>query len=270
MIFSSRRLKIRRRAVEAGFPEHWRPILARRWPTIGLLDDDERRRLEALIVDFVAARRWETAAGFTLTEEMQVVVAAQACLLILGLHDVDDPVDDDPYARMGSIILHPRPITVTGVHGTEVGAVVETGPRVLSGEAHHRGPVLLSWSTTLAEARYPHRGHNVVFHEFAHQLDMLDGTIDGTPPMVDDDLRRRWVRVCTREFRAIRRGERDGGVLREYAGVDPGEFFAVTTEVFFTRPIALEAEIPDLYDLLRLAYRQDPAARQRRATTVSA
>jgi MtfA peptidase len=264
MLFGSKRLKIRRRALEQPFPDAWRSMLERRWPAITLLSPDERRRHEALTLDFVAARSWEGARGFEITPEMQALVAAQACLLILGLHDVDDPVDDDPFARSGPVILHPRPITLSGTHGTEVGDVVETGPRRVSGEAHHRGPVLLSWSTVQAEARFPQRGHNVVMHEFAHHLDMDDGTVDGTPRIVPDELRRSWVRVCTREFRNVRRRDRRGepeGVLRSYAGVDPGEFFAVATEAFFTRPRVLAAEIPDLYDLLCAGYRQDPALR---------
>ena len=85
------------------------------------------------------------------------------------------------------------------------------------------------------ESLHPQRGRNVVFHEFAHQLDMLDGTVDGTPPLDDDDFRDRWVEVCTREFRSIR--DDDEHLLRDYAGADPGEFFAVATEVFFTRPV---------------------------------
>jgi hypothetical protein len=100
---------------------------------------------------------------------------------------------------------------------------------------------------------------NVVFHEFAHQLDMLDGTVDGTPPLVDAGLRERWVQVCTREYQAIRRG--DDHLLRSYAGTDPGEFFAVATEMFFTKPAALAEQHPALYDVLREFYRQHPASR---------
>lgn len=244
-------------------------MLDRRWPTIRDLDAEERHRHELLTLDFLAARTWEASRGFVLTDDARVLISAQATLPILGLHDVSDPVDDDPFARCGPVIVHPRPITLRGTHGTEVGDVVETGPRRVSGEAHHRGPVLLSWSTVQAEARYPQRGHNVVIHEFAHHLDMDDGTVDGTPPIVPAELRREWVRVCTREYRAVRRRDRDGepdGVLRTYAGVDPGEFFAVAVETFFTRPVALAAEIPDLYRLLCATFRQDPAARSERLT----
>jgi Mlc titration factor MtfA (ptsG expression regulator) len=113
------------------------------------------------------------------------------------------------------------------------------------------------------EALHPQRGRNVVFHEFAHQLDMLDGTVDGTPPLDDEGARRRWVEICTREFRAIR--DDDDHLLRDYAGADPGEFFAVATEVFFTRPLELRELHGELYGVLRDFYRQDPATRVRTA-----
>jgi len=72
-----------------------------------------------------------------------------------------------------------------------------------------------------------------------------------------------WYEVCTRELALLRAGE--GWPLRDYGGTDPGEFFAVATEAFFDLPLELEAAKPDLYSVLRDFYRQDPAARARRA-----
>jgi len=102
-----------------------------------------------------------------------------------------------------------------------------------------------------------------VYHEFAHKLDMLDGTVDGTPPLATDQARARWIEVCTTEYTRLRKGE-GGPVLDEYGTVDPGEFFAVATEAFFDRPVELEAANPDLYEVLRDFYRQHPADRERR------
>jgi Mlc titration factor MtfA (ptsG expression regulator) len=103
----------------------------------------------------------------------------------------------------------------------------------------------------------------VVLHEFAHKLDMLDGMVDGTPPLLDGAARRRWIAVCTAEYDLLRAGE-GGDLLRGYAAVNPGEFFAVATEVFFDRPGELQSQKPALYDVMRAFYRQDPAARARR------
>jgi Mlc titration factor MtfA (ptsG expression regulator) len=99
----------------------------------------------------------------------------------------------------------------------------------------------------------------VVFHEFAHKIDMLDGTVDGTPPISDAAERRHWIAVCTELYTRLRTGQPD--ILRDYAAVSPGEFFAVATEVFLTTPLELRHHEPDLYEILQRFYRQDPAAR---------
>ena len=109
--------------------------------------------------------------------------------------------------------------------------------------------VLIAWDAVRRDLRQPHGGHNVVFHEFAHKLDMLDGFIDGTPPLADRATVERWVAVCTAAYEALRAGE-GGELLRPYAGTNPGEFFAVATEVFFVQPVELRAEQPDLYEVL--------------------
>jgi Mlc titration factor MtfA (ptsG expression regulator) len=243
------------------FPDEWRHAIARRWMTWHLLSLDERARLEVLVAEFVRSTRWEAAQGFTVTDEMRVVIAAQACLLVLEL-------DLDHYRRVASIIVHPRTMVMRGQHHV-AGGMMSDAPQSLAGQAHHRGPVLLAWSTAAFEARHPERGMNVVFHEFAHQLDMLDGTVDGTPPLSDDAQHERWVAVCTDEFEQLRRGRPaadEPSVLRDYGATDPGEFFAVATETFFTRPVAFAAQKPELYDLLRNFYRQDPAERVARSS----
>ncbi|MBI5088298.1 MAG: zinc-dependent peptidase [Actinobacteria bacterium] len=167
------------------------------------------------------------------------------------------------YRKVGSIIVHPRTVVLRGERHM-AGGLASDSPFSIAGQAHHRGPVLLAWSTVAFEARHPDRGNNVVFHEFAHQLDMIDGTIDGTPPLQDRVPLDRWVAVCTAEYERLRHGE-DDSVLRSYGATDPGEFFAVATETFFSRPVELAAQKPDLYDVLRLFYRQDPAGRVQRS-----
>jgi Mlc titration factor MtfA (ptsG expression regulator) len=117
---------------------------------------------------------------------------------------------------------------------------------------------VLSWSAVRRGARFPQHGENVVFHEFAHRLDMLDGITDGTPPLGSDDAARRWAEVCTPAYERVVSGE---SALRSYAATNPAEFFAVATEVFFTRPDVLIEHERDLYAALRAFYRQDPERR---------
>jgi hypothetical protein len=129
------------------------------------------------------------------------------------------------------------------------------------GEAHYRGPVILSWAEIRQNALEPGYGQNLVFHEFAHQLDMLNGAFDGTPNLPTGDLAARWGRIMDDEYRRLQRAERRGQetLLDPYGATDPAEFFAVATECFFDAPRAMQRVYPDLYALFCDYYRQDPA-----------
>ena len=218
---------------------------------------EERTRLRDLIIAMLGEKRWEAANGFTLTEEMRLIISAQAAILVLEL-------GFGAYRRVGSIIVHPTTIVLQGERASASAAGLATDePMAILGQADHDGgPVVLVWDETERNARHPERGFNVVFHEFAHKIDMLDGVVDGTPPLESQELHDRWVAACTEEFEAIR-GGRGSHLVRDYAGTNPGEFFAVVTEVFFDRGIALEQDRPEIYAVLSAFYRQDPAARER-------
>jgi len=123
--------------------------------------------------------------------------------------------------------------------------------------------VILSWDAAKRGAFDPKDGHNLVLHEFAHKLDMLDGLADGTPPIHDKDLFARWVKTMTSEFAKLRDAAESGRatVLDHYGATNPAEFFAVATECFFEKSHKLRERHPSLYECLRDYYHQDPAAR---------
>jgi Mlc titration factor MtfA (ptsG expression regulator) len=126
------------------------------------------------------------------------------------------------------------------------------------GEAWYRGPVILSWDDVRYDATHPRDGRNLVF-----QLDMLDGVVDGTPPLDTPEESRRWRDVMTSEYQQLVRASKEGRatLLDKYGATNEGEFFAVATECFFERPAAMEKRHPKLYEVLRDYYHQDPAAR---------
>lgn len=233
------------------FEDRWEHLLADRFEHWSTLSETEAERMEMLVAEFVHGTRWEAARGFELTEEVKVLIAAQASMLLLGL-------EIDAYPQVSSVIVHPSTVRLTGAHATG-GGLMSSSPRRLLGQAQYRGPVVLSWSAARTGAQRPDRGQNVVYHEFAHQLDMLDGVTDGTPPLEDEADRRRWVEVCTAAYDSVR--AQGSPVLRPYAGTNPAEFFAVATEVFFNRPHDLCEHEPELYVELRRFYKQDPASR---------
>jgi len=249
-VFHRLRQLLRPRA--PSFDPSWELVLRDGFEHWSSLSADEIERMRELVARFVSSTRWEAAKGFDLTEEVKVLVAAQASLLLLGL-------EIDEYPNLTSVIIHRSTVRLSGQHSTG-GGMYSSAPRLLAGQAHDRGPVVLSWAAARRGARAPDRGENVIYHEFAHRLDMLDGITDGTPPLGDEAARKRWVEVCTAAYDGVR--AQGSPVLRPYAGTNPAEFFAVATEMFFNRPRELGEHEPALYHQLRSFYRQDPAARQ--------
>ena len=221
------------------------------WP---YLDDADRARLTRDVEVLLATKGWEAAHGFTLTDAMCTVIAAQAALMLLGL-------EGDVFRHVRAVIVHPTTMTVTAPYPGPAPGLMTEEPVDLVGVAHeYRGPILLAWDAVRHDIRHPGRGSNVVIHEFAHKLDMLDGAVDGAPPLAGV-ARQRWAAVCTSEYKALRAGSGDP-LLRDYAATSPGEFFAVCTEVFFARPSELAETKPALYGVFSGYFGQDPAARR--------
>ena len=224
----------------------------RQWP---LLDEGERDRLGQLALK-VLAKRWEAAAGFAVDAAMRATVAVHAALLHLGHQD-------QPFANVTAVVIHPTTIVLRGERPAPIPGLVTDAPFAALGHTTSRGPVYLAWDAVEADLRAPRRTSNVILHEFAHKIDALDGTFDGTPRLADDGQLRDWVEVCTAELAALRRGN-TSGVLRPYAATNPSEFFAVATEAFFEQSVALRAEKPELYGVMARFYGQDTAAREAR------
>jgi Mlc titration factor MtfA (ptsG expression regulator) len=241
----------RRRAVEP-LPEDWEDIVAGRVRNWWDLPLEVRTGIGDVAEHLIATKRWEAAAGFALTDEVRLVIASQAALPVLGL----EPAVRS-YGNVRSIIVHAEAIAAGGEREGPVEGTYIDDDDWSSGEAgHDDDPIVLAWSDVLWDLRHPRAGRNVVVHEFAHKLDMLDGTVDGMPPLPPGLPADRWIAVCEDAFDELDAG--GSPVLDDYGAEDPGEFFSVTSEVFFTRPAALAQHHPDLYAVFAEAYRQDP------------
>jgi Mlc titration factor MtfA (ptsG expression regulator) len=256
MLFSWLKKRRRRKILTEPFPPAWLEILHSNVAHYQALMEEEQAELRDDLRIFIAEREWEGCGGLVMTDEIKVTVAAQACLLVLAL-------DLDLYRKVQTILVYPSAYRVPPEIGiNEAPRLVEE--KELLGEARYRGPVCLSWDEVLEGGRHPGKGENLVFHEFAHQLDMADGYVDGTPPLKNPKQARRWAKVMTAEFDRLRR-ESDSGkatLLDAYGAINEGEFFAVATECFFNRPLPLRERHPKLYDLFREFYQQDPAERK--------
>jgi Mlc titration factor MtfA (ptsG expression regulator) len=254
--------RLRDKVLRQPFPDAHLAVLERNVKHYGWLEPDSQQQLRDLVQVFIADKTWEGCGGLELTDEIKVTIAGHACLLVLALpHRLYKDVD--------SILVYPstvlRPAQQAGIF-TRPHAVIASGPIALLGEAHARGPVVLAWDRVLRDGEHPRDGHNVVYHEFAHTLDMLDSHADGTPPLATHEEIARWQQVCERAYLELRdRAERGMPTfIDEYGATNEAEFFAVATEHFFEQPRALQREEPELYDVLRAFYRQDPEAREPR------
>jgi len=252
------RARRRRKLLAGPFPKAWEAHLQRNVAHYPCLDDAERKLLRDLVLVFSEEKHWEGCGGLAITDEIRVTIAAEACLLVLALpHQL--------YRNVQSILVYPSTVVTPErpLGAFDVPMKPVSGPLPVLGEAQLRGPVILVWDAVKRTGHHPECGHNVVYHEFAHKLDMLDGSADGTPPLHDHAEYARWNRVCSREYRALRERAEHGkhGLLDPYGATNEAEFFAVMTELFFDKPVALRRQHRELYDVLKAFYRQDPAQR---------
>jgi len=251
----------RAEVIAGSFPAQFRELILRRVPCARLLTGEELSKLEALVRIFNSEKIFEAAAGFSLTEEMRVVIAARACLLVLHRIELDSPL----YPDLQTVLVYPSRYRVRGQRRD--GYVTIEGDEVRLGESWSHGLVVLSWDAVMSGSASPTDGHDVVLHEFAHQLDAEDGAMDGTPEL--DDLERYsvWSKVAGAEYVALLDDleHHRKTTIDAYGATNPPEFFAVVVEQFFEKPVTLERRHPDLYAELSRFFRFDPAQRQREA-----
>lgn len=243
----------RRRALARHpFPAAWRRVLARHVPQVRQLPVDLQLRLKQRMQVFIAEKPFIGCNGLVVTEAMRVVVAAQACLLLLGRPEAQ-------FDNLRQVLLYPGAFLVDRVQH-EAGGLRRDERQVLAGESWSQGQVVLSWDDVLAGAADPADGRNVVVHEFAHQLDQADGQSNGAPPLPRGMNARRWARVLLAEFNALQHQLATGqaGLLGAYAATNAAEFFAVASEVFFEQGPQLALERPALFAELATFYGVDP------------
>ncbi len=253
MILGWFRRRRRARLLNTPFPAEWLPYLE----AVGhyqSLTAAEQQRLQDDLRVFVSEKNWEGCGGLAMTDEMRVTVAALACLLVIG------HAEHEYFSQVLSILIYPTGYAIP--EHQEGSVFIEEGIERL-GEAWYRGPVILSWEDVLYDSRHRGNGQNLVLHEFAHQLDMLNYGVDGTPPLANQQQARRWRDVMTAEYERLIEDTEAGRVtlLDDYGASNEAEFFAVATECFFELPRDMQAEHPELYSLLADYYQQDPAKR---------
>ena len=242
----------RRRILAEPFPADWDKFLREGFPLFAKLPPSLQVKLRQEIQVFIAEKNFEGVQGFEVTDEMRVLVAAQACLLLLGNEHRD-------YDRLRTILIHANTYRATSERMIGDNVVSEKEQAVL-GQSWDVGVVSLSWAAAEQGAGNPKDGFNVVIHEFAHQLDQETGVANGTPVLRHRGRYAAWQRVLSKEYERhqenVDKGRRT--VMDEYGASHPAEFFAVASECFFEKPNQLLKRRPELYAELKTFYGQDP------------
>ncbi|WP_324734582.1 M90 family metallopeptidase [Pseudomonas paeninsulae] len=239
-------------------PATWATV-RQRLPLLDGLSDSEQQRLCERAVLFLHDKHLSTLPGVELDTSDRLTLAAQAELPLLHLADLNW------YQDFHEIVLYPDDFVSPQRHRDASGVVHEWNG-AHSGEAWLQGPVILAWPCVQAGGGWD--GHNLVIHEFAHKLDMLNGVANGLPPLHGSMRIGDWTSAMQSAYDAMN-SQLDAHPHRAtaidaYAAENPAEFFAVTSEYFFSAPDLLAAAFPAVYAQLALFYRQDPLARLQR------
>ncbi len=234
------------------FPATWRRILRRRMPYYARMPADLQKRLRRQAQLLLAEKPFIGCAGLQISDEMRVLIAAQAALLLLG-------GDKGGFANLREVLVYPGAFVVDRTLPDEAG-LQRDQRRVHAGESWQRGQLILSWDDVVRGAADPTDGDNVVIHEFAHQLDQQRGTASGAPFLGHRDRYPAWAAAFGAAYAEVRQREAQGErtLIGAYGASAPAEFFAVASERFFERPDALQAAHPALYRELATYYGVDP------------
>ncbi len=228
----------------------------RRVELLRRLTAPERARLRLLTTLFLHEKHINGVQGLVLNREMEVIIAAQACVLILnlGLDQFDGWVE---------VVVYPGAFRVPREIPDDNG-VVDEEEQALDGESWQRGPVILSWASIEQELAGGRAGRNLVLHEFSHKLDMLNGRANGFPPLHPEMDLQRWTAVLSQAFTRLQDQvfHDEAACIDDYAATNPAEFFAVISEYFFMSPNVLQHYCAEVYEQLSAYYRQDPLSRQ--------
>jgi Mlc titration factor MtfA (ptsG expression regulator) len=242
----------RRQLAVMPFPNEWEKILEKNVSLYRYLPDALKEQLHNDIKIFIDEKHFEGMGGLEITDEIKVTIAAEACLLLLNRKNSD-------YPGLSSIVVYPN------AYVAKQNAIVDGGVHIEEqsvrlGESWHHGSVVLAWDNVKQGAINPQDGHNVVMHEFAHQLDQEDGVSDGAPILEKRSSYATWAHILSEEFEHLRFNveHHKKSVMDKYGATNPAEFFAVATETFFEKPVQLKKKAPDLYNELKSFYKVDP------------
>ena len=246
------RLQWQRRYRDQTLSASDKQVLLKYMPIYRKMTDADRTQLEKHIVWFLGEKRVLGRDGLTVSRPMTLIIAADACLLVLKQAW---PL----YPNVKEILLYPSSYYAPQTARDGAG-LVSFHQTVRQGESWPGGTLVLSWHDVLEGNRLPEDGHNLVFHEFAHQLDQQTGATNGTPALPVGMSYQDWGRVLSKAYQHLKMqlSYNMPHAIHSYGATNEAEFFAVVTETFIEKPHELKQENPELYNLLKDYYQFEP------------
>lgn len=241
----------RQRLQKRPFPPYWLALVEQYVPIYTKLTSAERKRLQGHVNVFLSEKQFIGCNGLTVTDEMRLAIAAVSCILLLN-------EQGNYFQKLVSILIYPHEYVVDAT--TSHGFYIEEQRVARLGESWTRDQLILSWHQIQFDAHHWNDGHNLILHEFAHQLDQANDEAQGVPLLIHKAEYSRWAQVMNYEFQQLYAAAQQGWptVIDSYGATNPAEFFAVATETFFEKPKAMHRKHTELYELLRDFYKLDP------------
>lgn len=241
-----------KRILNKPLPASWLATIHKQLPFFNKLSSSEQEQLLDMIRLFIARKKFYGSGGLLMNDEIKVTIAAQACLLLLNRKS-------GIYPRLKHILVYPYAFRASHDKRNHDGTVSDNSLGLL-GESWHYGKIILSWDDIEKGISNFHDGHNVILHEFSHQLDSESGSANGAPVLHSNSYSA-WASVLSKEFAELNDNfsHHHKSVMDYYGATNPAEFFAVATETFFEKPVQLKKQHPELFEVLAKYYAVDPS-----------
>ncbi len=226
------------------FKEEYRTYL-KSTPHYVNLSAEEQHKIERSIIIFSGTKEF-IGVRLEITDEMKIIIAFYACLLLLH------KTVSNCYDNVKTIIVYPNAVVFDNIQASN--GIYKKEQFLIDGQATI-DTVIIIWNDAKKEA-YHLRHNNVIVHEFAHEIDYMDGVPDGVPPL-EKSKYNAWTQEFYSDYKKLNEvilKNRDWGkykLLGSYAASSEAEFFAVVTERFFESPQSLKKYFPELYNELK-------------------
>ena len=254
MLFYYIRKQHKEEIMSAPFLKEWEKILIKNIPVYSFFPDDIKSELKSLILLFLDEKEFEGCGDLEISDEIRVTIAGEACMLLLNRNIISC------FPKLHTILVYPHAYIAGGRDVIGGRHVVEEVESVRLGESWQNGEVILAWDHVKSGALNFDDGHNVVLHEFGHQLDQESGSANGAPILKNRSSYKTWGKVLSHDYIKLltKTEHHKKDVIDSYGATNPAEFFAVATETFFEKPKQLQRKHPELFEELKKYYNLDP------------